>query len=130
MIDNSMVTGPGLEQLRDLKNLERLSLPPTVDRLTPLRGLSRLLELGAWGAPIDDKGLEGIEDLKALERLHLGKTRLTDAGLARLRGLDKMQTLALFETSITDAGLANLAGMTRMTKLKNATTILGVDGLK
>ncbi len=51
-IDNSMVTGQGLEQLRDLKKLERLSLPSTVDRLTPLRGLSRLRELGTGAPPL------------------------------------------------------------------------------
>ena len=58
-IDNSTVTGRGLEQLRDLKNLERLNLPWTVDRLTPLRGLSRLRVLGAWAPPLM------IRDLKA-----------------------------------------------------------------
>jgi hypothetical protein len=53
--------------------------------------------------------------------INLAKTAITDVGLQKLGAIPVALRLDLTETRVTNQGIA---------ELKNATTFLGVDGLK
>src|SRR5438132_67643 len=85
-----VVTDAVLKELKDLKQLTRLSL---------------------GGNLLTDAGLKEMAHLKQLTSLHLGErsTGVTDAGLKGLKHLKQLTYLDLWQTSVTDAGLKELA---------------------
>ena len=84
---NENVTDAGLEQLKDLKQLQMLSV----------------IKLN-----ITDAGLQHLKQHPALKDLYLQNTKITDAGLEHLKGLSNLEALHLEETKVTDAGVKSL----------------------
>lgn len=83
----------GLEQIKDMKNLERLGLGKTA---------------------VTDAGMQYLKNMDKLYSLKLSDTKVTDEGLAQLSGLKNLRGLGLDGLpDITDAGLKHLAGMRR-----------------
>jgi hypothetical protein len=111
------ITDHGLQYLRGLPHLERLSLFNT--RITDaglahLSALSQLRELDLSCTDITDAGLQSLRMLTQLEKLDLGSTNVSNAGLKRLNGLDQLDGLTLHGTRVTDDGLPELKKLTRL----------------
>ncbi len=105
----------------------------TDEALTPLKDLTRMVNLNLRGTEVTDAGLVNIEKQTTLVRLHLEKTKITDAGLERLKGLVNLEYLNLYGTEVTDAGLAHLEGLTKLKSLylwQTKVTDAGVEKLQ
>ncbi len=82
-----------------------------------VKRLSRLQELSANGARLDDAAMAHISTLVELRDLRLTDTNVSDTGLQYLAGLSRLQRLTLKGTRITDAALKHLEGLTRLQEL-------------
>ncbi len=98
--------------LEDLPAIERLYLPGnpkiTDAGLDHLRGLKHLRRLSLWGTGITDQGLAKLSHLKELEALDIKDTQVTQTGLARLAQLPKLTEL-YHRFEFTDDGLVAVA---------------------
>lgn len=128
------VTGEWLENIRDLKTLQRLELydmaittqtlkpiegltnlwllqlhNARIDSLDSLRPLTQLRILTLYGNPIDDDDLAVLKAMPGLYSLDLRKTKITDRGVAILATFPGLMDLQLDGTAITDAALIELA---------------------
>lgn len=121
-----MITNSGLEQLKQLSDLELLNLYGngiSDAGLVHLQGLSKLRELNLSLLAITDKGMIHLQSLVQLEQLELlysvgfsGPT-LTNAGIAPLCSLLNLTSLNLTGAKLNDAGLEQLQGLQKLTKL-------------
>ncbi|PQO37225.1 hypothetical protein DTL21_04560 [Bremerella cremea] len=84
---NPLISDQGLDHLRELKHIRRLSL---------------------WGTGVTDNGLSKLSHFDALEALDLKDTQVTQAGLARLSPLPKLKEL-YHRFEFTDEGLQAVA---------------------
>jgi len=95
--DVLLITDPGMEQLKDLKNLQHLNLtstPVTDSGLEFLKGLTNLRLLSLCNAQVSDAGLEHLESLQKLVTLDLTGSKVTATGVAALcRGLPNCNIL-------------------------------------
>ena len=73
-LDDTQITGAGLEHLKDLTKLKRLGLQNT---------------------QITDAGLVNLKGLTSLERLNAGDTHISDVGLVHLKDLTNLTSLTL-----------------------------------
>ena len=80
----------------------------SIQDLSPLRHLNRLIYLNVEGCPVTDAGIASLEHTPELLYLDFTKTKLTDRGLRVLQHLPKLRSLRLSSTQLTDAGLAHL----------------------
>lgn len=123
-IDNPQVKDAdlqGIEELTELRQLELNDSQITGEGLQLLKGLKRLVALRLFcGKKITDKAVENIADLKQLRELDLRVLddgqyeQLTDAGVEHLKGLTELQKLSLSGHIITDAALKYLKGMKKL----------------
>jgi hypothetical protein len=106
------ITDAGLESLRGLKQLQKLSFWGNTELsdadLQHLEGLNQLRELWLNSTPITDGGLKHLRELNQLQTLALEFTGVTDQGLDSLKGLHELRTLYLLHTNVTVAGAAKL----------------------
>ena len=77
MLNNTQITGEGLEHPK---------------------GLTNLVHLGLTNTQISDAGLENLKGLPKLEALYLSDTQVTDDGLEHLKGLTNLDHLELTNT--------------------------------
>ena len=114
-------TDADLEQLRDMPELETLSLiyceKITDAGLVHLKNLTNLQYLDLMETQITDTGLVHLKNLTNLQSLGLMKTQITDTGLVHLKDLTNLKDLGLMETQITDAGLVHLKDLTNLQDL-------------
>ncbi|MGO8747380.1 MAG: leucine-rich repeat domain-containing protein [Thermoguttaceae bacterium] len=109
--NSSQMTDDGLQDLKELTQLKRLTLGDTkvTDAgLEALEGLTQLQVLWLDGTQITDAGLEHLEGLTQLKRLRLDRTQITDAGLEHLNGLTQLQESILWHTKVTHEGVKRL----------------------
>jgi Leucine-rich repeat (LRR) protein len=106
---NVNVSIKGLSLVRDLRHLEYLQAPETVDDegLACVAGLPNLKGLYFKQNRVTDVGLSHLAKLKSLEELDLGGDKMTDAGLRHLAELPRLEYLLLWGR-FTDAGIAHL----------------------
>jgi hypothetical protein len=119
-LNGTEVTDVGLEHLKGLMQLQGLYLTRTkvTDAgLEHLKGLTQLRVLRLSGTQVADAGLEHLKGLTQLERLDLSGTRVSGAGLEHLKGLTQLWRLSLDGTEVTDAGLEHLKGLTQLSEL-------------
>jgi internalin A len=102
------VTDFGLAQLRELTNLDWLSVDNT---------------------QITDIGLARIKVLRSLKSLALNETKVTDAGLVCLKELPSLKRLYLMDTRVSDAGLAHIADLRGLRFLRLENTCVSKGGL-
>ncbi len=109
-LGNMNVTERGLQSIRSLKALERLTLPKQVtdQTLAEIAGLSTLKALYLDESRLTDEGLVEIQKLTNLEELSLGQGRMTNAALTHLAKLPRLGYLMLQGKGWTDAGMAHL----------------------
>lgn len=125
------ITDIGLEHLKGLTVLKRLSLEDTSigdSNLEALSGLKTLQHLNLSGTQVSSVGLEQIKALTALVELKLSSTAVTDAGLAQLKPLTRLQRLDLSNTEVSSAGLESLVGL-KLQELHLAGTRVDDSGL-
>ena len=117
----SPITDVGLENLKELLNLQAFSVGGAVGRTNDPD------ELEVYD--ITDKTLKNLEGLTQLQSIQLGKTRITDAGLANLKNLTQLCILDINDTAISDAGLKHLHGLSQLHDINLWNTKVTDDGL-
>lgn len=99
------ITSLGAAKLASLKNLRRLDLSGA--RLSPaglesLKQLPKLERLSLWyGRGIDDTAAPALADLKSLVHLDLTDTAVSGAALEKLKALPNLRALYLTGTKVT-----------------------------
>jgi hypothetical protein len=130
-LNNTGIEGRHLKFIRQLPNLETLSLGFTRTNdtlLAELVGLRNLQALRLNHTQISDDGLAHLKQLTQLKELYLGGTKIGDAGLKHLSGLINLEELDLRETQITDAGLEYLKPLVNLKRLYLARTQTTPEG--
>ncbi|MEX2560720.1 MAG: hypothetical protein WD403_12440 [Pirellulales bacterium] len=104
-IHTSSIGDEGLQRLRELNGLKRLSL--------------------SGCAKVSDAGLVHLQGLTQLTELHLEGASLSDAGLVHLQGLTELTKLRLDGAPISDAGLLHLEDVPqlRVADIGNGTNV-------
>ena len=105
------VTDAGLVHLKDLTNLQSLSLANTQvtdAALVHLKGMTNLQSLSLADTQVTDAALVHLKGMTNLQSLSLANTQVIDAGLLHLKGMASLWDLSLGYTQVTDAGLAHL----------------------
>lgn len=139
---NPGIKGPGLANIRELRQLRRLNIENTkLDDadLIPVARLTSLTYMNLFYTPITDVGLGHLGNtvnlealytsggMTRLERLDLGGTRVAD--LSPIRGLSRIGMLMLSRTSVTDSGLAHLVGLTKSREIGLSRTAVTDAGI-
>jgi internalin A len=135
--DASKTTALGLDSLKDLPNLEELTIsgPLRAAQLQSIADLrlrklkistgyntvalglavigkiSTLRHLDIHAENLTDEVLPSIGRLRNLEWLQLDGEKVSDSGMAHLASLSNLRTIALIHTNITDKSVKLLAGM-------------------
>jgi hypothetical protein len=143
-LQDTQVTGQGLEQLESVETLAYLEISGTGANdatLGHLRELKRLTNLDVArtavtdvglghlegldlvtllldGTQVSDAGLKHLRRMKSLRYLTLVGTQVTDEGLIHLEGLESLEFLYFNGTKVTDAGLRHLTGLTKLKALQ------------
>jgi hypothetical protein len=110
-LPGTKITDVGLENLKELKQLQTLDLTDTAVTdvgLIHLKGLSHIKDLVLMGTKITNEGLKNLKGMEHLKKLDLRRTTITDACLDNLKDLRQLQRLDLGNTKVTDAGVAKL----------------------
>jgi hypothetical protein len=132
------VTDTGLENLKDLSNLEVVKLSRSRVSDQSLRYLDKsaksIHELALGGISVTEKSLGQLaEQFPKLTVLALFETNITDQGVAELANLSNLERLNLSTTGVGDAGISKLSGLTKLKNLYLSDTNVtqaGVDSLK
>lgn len=91
-----------LAKLRGLKSLELSGAPITAAGLRVLRDLPQLERLSLWNCPLLDDGAAGVlAGLGSLRILDMSDTKLGDSGLQLLSALPRLQSVYLTDTRVT-----------------------------
>lgn len=99
-----VLTGTGLAQLKDLKDLHKLYL---IDArlydasIAHLKGMESLEELDVSGTGITNAAGATFKTLTGLKMLAVDKTKFGDAGVAELNELKNLKQLEVVNTSVT-----------------------------
>ena len=105
------ITGAGLAQMKDLKELRKLYL---IDArvydasLAPLKDLDKLEELDLSGTGITNAAGATFKELPALTLLAVSKTKFGDAGAAQLKELKELKKLEAVSTNLSVKGAMDL----------------------
>ncbi len=125
-IRTGRIWGPGLAELANLPNLERLCIWGTAvisDRhIVYLESLSGLRSLTLWGCAdrLTDASLASIGKLTNLEELYFIRTnpRFTASGLAHLKHLKKLRIVDFGQISVDDAGVTHLTALANLERIE------------
>lgn len=130
-LDSTSVTDHGLLELRDLSELETLSLCGIQVSKASLGVLTchNLKNLYLRHSTIGDDDLEVLSRFASLERLCIDDTVLTNSGLEHLVGLKELKELDLSGTKITDECLPSLRQFTSLEKLTLKNTAMSDSAL-
>jgi Leucine-rich repeat (LRR) protein len=129
------ITDEGLEYLKALRHLEKLSVTGNWKGISDaglarsLAELTELRELRLCGDSIGDAGLTFLRRFDNLRTLELCSGRLTDAGLAQLGTLRALEVLTLRCPSVTGGGLSHLSELKSLQKLTLGGSGLTVAGM-
>ncbi len=97
-----------LEVFQDVRDLHIGHCRVTDKGLEHLKRLSRLERLSLQGNEITDAGLEHLSTLESLQDLNLYKTNITDQGLMHLAGLPALDEVDVRRTDVTEDGAKRL----------------------
>jgi hypothetical protein len=115
------IRGPGLRHLRELPNLEILSIdtaPLRDDGLEHLAACKKLRCIELRSVNVSPTGFRRLAESESLAHLSLANTQIGDHGLAELAYLPGLEYLELREPIITDVGIAALAGCHKLKQLR------------
>jgi len=106
-LENTNISAEGLQFLKGLKSLERLSISKqlTDDGLAEIAQLPSLKALYIREDRLTNAGLAHLEKLASLEELDISNGRMSNAGLAHLAKLPSLRYLMLTGKNFTDDGL-------------------------
>jgi Leucine-rich repeat (LRR) protein len=96
-VGGEKITDQGFEQLKGLKNLRVLKVPPGVgDKgIGFVGGCKQLTSLDLMGSKVTDAGLKAVAGLDQLQQLSLSPGQVSPASLAVLKGLKGLKALAI-----------------------------------
>lgn len=110
-LDNTSVTGAGIEQIRSVPHLEVLRASDTLvddECIVRIARNTRLTQLDIEGTPITDDCLATLARMPTLVTLSVGRTRVTGEGVSQLRECPSLKQLSLNGTSMDDDDLVYL----------------------
>ncbi|MFH1715998.1 MAG: hypothetical protein ABIF19_01495 [Planctomycetota bacterium] len=109
-LQNTNISAKGVQSLKHLKNLERLTLSKraTDQILAEIAQLPWLKALYLEENRLTNAGLAHLQKLTGLEELALGGGRMNNAALIHLAKLPSLTYLMLQGETFTDAGMAHL----------------------
>lgn len=114
IIKSKKVTDEGMEYLKDLTNIELLTLWGTNVSIKGLEKLSKLKNikiLGLADTRIIDEDLKNIADIFTnLETLDISENKIKGHGISYLKNLKKLKVISLNNTLISDATVKYFAG--------------------
>jgi hypothetical protein len=116
------LTGSGLQHLRSLPNLSKISLrsmPGMGDQAAEqLSSLKHLEWLDVTNMKLTNVGLQRLSEIKTLTYLNLeGVSAVSDQTVGMFSGLTLLRELHIAGTPITDNGLKDLQRLTKLEKL-------------
>ena len=130
-IKGSLLTGKGIEQLRNCAHLTHLELDGAFqlknDDLAALKSLPSLESLTLSSSRITGEGLKHVAVLKNLNTLRLDFTQVDNEGIASLRPLENLKSLSCSMTRVNS--LEPFRHLPRLRSLQLAGTELGDEGL-
>ncbi len=113
-LSDTNVTDAGLENLKDLVDLEELELGRRKREnlsdigIAHLKNLKKLKSLWIYNSTITDAGMLQLSGMTELIELHLPHSNISDSGLMHLRGLSKLKFLNVANTLVTRKGVLAL----------------------
>lgn len=128
---NSIFTGSGLLQMKEMPLLESLTLIGPVTDLRGLRNFPNLRSLDVRRCTLDDTALESLSGVPHLEVLRIERSpKITDAGIAHVARLKDLRDLQLLGTSIGDDGVSHLTRLSRLEHLSLSSKHMTGAGLE
>ncbi len=113
------ITDKGMSHLKDLKDVERLTLSYTygctAESLQHVQQMTQVKYLRLWGNYNFSDGVGYLRRMTNVETLYLHKIRVTDENMKFLTDMKGCKFLQMtLNPTVTDAGIANLAGLTEL----------------
>ncbi len=121
-LDGTSVTDPGLQQLADMRGLERLGLYYNKNVTEAgLRQLARFKQLKGLSLEqpglVTDVTLTELTALTALDDLQLYETRITDAGMKDVARFKRLREFSLDASDVSEAGLMELVALEKLNRV-------------
>lgn len=134
-VSYSDVSSSGLEQIKDLNQLEALHLKGcwnlSDDALQQLASLTHLTTLGLDQTPLTNIGLKHVGKISGLQDLLLASCpNIGASGIEYLATLPKLRYLNLNSTPITDSAIPHLQKMKSLRVLMVCSAQITADGAK
>lgn len=127
------ITGRGLVELKQLKDLRNLSIvlgPGRAAGFEHLAAMIALRELSIEGGRIDEANWKHITALPELQVLRLRKVELSDPTIAGVGHCKKLVSLAMREMPIGDDAMPNVAKLDQLQFLMIPYTQVGTEGIR
>ena len=120
-VENTTATDFAVDDIRNLRKLEKLVLNQKNITVRPLRHVAEMIELRdlkLGKIPLRDEDMKFLRRLTKLERLMLpSRTELTDNWLPNLEGKVNLSSLMLYNVAITTDGLRHLGSLSNLRSL-------------
>jgi hypothetical protein len=134
-VENTTATELVVEDIRNLKKLEKFVLNQKDITARPLRHLGEMTELRdlkLGKIPLRDEDMTFLRRLTKLERLMLpSRTELTDNWLPNLEGKVNLSSLMLYNVATTTDGLRQLSSLSNLTALSlHGSRVTGLEPLR
>ncbi|KAL0479874.1 hypothetical protein AKO1_007363 [Acrasis kona] len=130
-IDIAQVMSENLKSLRTLTILDAIIHPKSLEVLSKMSSLKRLLMCGE----IDDASVQVIiNSFKSLSSLairntSLSKSKITDIGISNITNLNQLYELSIQDTMISDTGIKCILENASIRRLNILNTLFTVEGL-
>lgn len=113
------ITDEGLSHLRDLKDVENLTLSYTygctAEGLRHVQQMAKVKFLRLWGNYNFSDGVGYLSGMTNVETLFLHKLRVTDENMKFVKGMKGCRYFQMtLNPTVTDVGIAHLAGLTEL----------------
>ncbi|MBA4188206.1 MAG: hypothetical protein C0467_09345 [Planctomycetaceae bacterium] len=131
-LSGTAVTSAGLIHLKELKNLEILSVCLTAvddSGFEHLAGLTKMRRMSVCSSKVTGSGFKHLHGMTQIESINLHSSPASDAGLEAISKLTNLRRLEIVHSAVTDAGLKRLASLVNLRQLHLASHDTTAAGL-
>ncbi len=132
-IESNQITDLGIENIKSIYTIERLSLSGvklTNKSLNYIKKLTNIESLIIGDKQFTDVCLENISGLNKITRILLLDTSINGSGLKYFSDKKNLKIINLSGSPILDDGLKNISGLTNITDLDLSKTKITDEGIK